>query len=158
MSNVIVTALLIIASVTAVAIVISTVIPSIQKSSQLVVRNNQEIAERIGTDIKIIAVASHGDGQLIEAWVKNIGIQPVDSLSRSDVFVITPGQRFRRLEYDESLSNGTWHEVPIGAQLNRSQTIQLKLLLPLENSLDDGIHLLKIGTPNGIVSEKAFSK
>lgn len=158
MNSVIVTGLLVVASVTAAAVVITTLLPSINESSQSVVRANREVATRIGTDIEIIAIAPDHSGQNIEAWIKNVGTVPIESFARSDIFLVTPGQSFELMTHDQLAGPGTWREEPAGITLSRSQTIHIEMVLPDGSPLGEGFHLLRVSTPNGVVAEKAFSK
>ena len=158
MNNVIVTGLLVVASVTAAAIAISTILPSIHSSSQSVVQANHEVASRIGTDIAIIAIGTNDEGDNIDAWVKNVGIEPIEPLNLFDIILIRPDRNIDFLAYDPQGIPGTWKEDPETRTLIRSQTIHLKLVLPEGTPLTEGIHYLRVSTPNGIVHEKLFSK
>ena len=158
MNNVIVTGLLVVAAVTAAAIAISTILPSIHSSSQSVVQANHEVASRIGTDISIIAIGTDYEGHNIDAWVKNVGIEPIEPLNLLDIILIRPDQHIDVLAYDRQGIFGTWKEDPETSTLIRGRTTHLKLVLPEGSPLMEGIHYLRVSTPNGIVTEKMFSK
>ena len=88
MDKVIVTGLLVIASVTAAVVVIMTIGPSVSRSSQSVVEAQRQAAERIKTSIEIISAVPRTNGVQVDAWVKNTGIASINAIDRSDVFLI----------------------------------------------------------------------
>ena len=101
MDKVIVTGLLVIGSVTAALIVILSLLPVIGSSSSAVIESQSEAANRIKTDIEVIAVS--GTGDRIIAWVKNVGTFSILAIDRSDVFLIRstdPGIRFDSMTYN----------------------------------------------------------
>ncbi|MFP6891075.1 MAG: hypothetical protein VCF07_15255, partial [Nitrospinota bacterium] len=77
MDKVIVTGLLVIASVTAAVLVITTILPTISSSSQSVASAQREAADRMRTSIEIIAVSSNAAGTQIDVWVKNVGTKTI---------------------------------------------------------------------------------
>ena len=157
MDKVIVTGLLIIGSVTAAVMVILTIGPSVSGSSQSVLEIQNEASIRIKTNIEVIAVAANSSGTQVDAWVKNVGVAPIYGLSASDVFVVTPGSRYDAMTYAASGDN-TWTELPSGASWDRGDTLHIAITLPTGNPLGAGNHLIRVSTPNGIVSERVFSK
>ena len=157
MDKVVVTALLVIGSVTAAVVVIMTIGPSIADGSQSVVEANREASVRIKTNIEIVAVASDLAGTQIDAWVKNVGATPIYGLEKSDVFVITSGSRFDSMTYAPSGAN-TWVEDPVDAAWNRADTLHMVITLPAANPLSAGTHMLRVATPTGVTAEKFFSR
>ena len=86
MDKVIVTALLVIAGVTAAGLVMTTLTPIIGSSSQSVVESQKDLSQRIQTDFDITAV--HADSSTsVRAWIKNVGGANISFLEQSDVFV-----------------------------------------------------------------------
>lgn len=153
MDKVIVTGLLVIAAVTAALVVVMTVIPSLGSTGQSVVQSQQEAAGRIMTSIEIIAVSAKTNR--IDAWVKNVGVATVSAVSKSDVFLVTPGTRYDAVKYNPAGGDNTWVEDPLGASWNRGDT--LHLVIDPAGTLPAGTHMLRIGTPNGVAAEYTFS-
>ena len=156
MDKVIVTALLTIGAVTAALVVIFSLGPSISSSGQAVSASSNEAADRIGTSIEIIAVAPNADGTQIDAWVKNVGVQPISPVSASDVFVITPGTRYDAMTYNTGGGDKTWKEDPVPSPWNRSDTLHIIIDLSA-SALTTGDHQLRVSTRNGITADMTFS-
>ena len=155
MDKVIVTALLIIGSVTAAVMVITTIGPSISEGSQSVIESNREAAIRLRTNIEVIAVAANTAGTQIDVWIKNVGVVPIYAIEKSDVFIVTPGTRFDYMTYAISGDN-TWSHDLVGLNWNRGDTLHIAIELPAGNPLTAGDHVVKISTPNGVLAEKVF--
>ena len=94
MDKVIVTALLVIASITGAVIAMNGMIPAISKSAHSLSEANEATAIRIGTNLEILGVASDSSDVEIEAWVKNVGIYSIGPVDSVEVFLITPGKGF----------------------------------------------------------------
>ena len=86
MDKVIVTALLVIAGVTAAALVVTTLTPIVGKSSRSVVESQKDMSLRIQTDITVIQVHSN-TATTTKAWVKSVGNSNVDFIEQSDLFI-----------------------------------------------------------------------
>ena len=158
MDKVIVTALLTIGAVTAAMVVIFSIGPSINSSSQAVAESQSESADRIRTSIEIIAVTSNAAGTQIDAWVKNVGVEPISPVNKTDVFVITPGARFDAMTFNTAGGPNTWYDSPLSSPWNRSDTLHMVITLPVGSPLAVGDHQLKVSTRNGIVADKTFSR
>lgn len=158
MDKVIVTALLTIGAVTAAMVVIFSIGPSISSSSQAVSESQNESANRIRTSIEIIAVTSNATGTQIDAWVKNVGVEPISPVNKTDVFVITPGTRFDAMTFNSAGGDNTWADNPLGSAWNRSDTIHIVITLPAADPLIVGDHRLRVSTRNGIIADKIFSR
>ena len=157
MDKVIVTALLTIGAVAAAMVVIFSLGPSINSSSQAVAESQNEAADRIRTSIEIIAVTSDAAGTQIDAWVKNVGVEPISPVNKTDVFVITPGTRFDAMPYDSAGGDDTWTDDPVSSTWDRSDTLHIVITLSAGNALVSGDHKLRVSTRNGIVADKTFS-
>ena len=157
MDKVIVTGLLIIGSVTAAVLVIITITPTIAETSQSMIESSREASNRIMTDIEVIAVATDPAGTRVDAWIKNVGVAQIQTISKSDVFVVTPGTRFDYMIYAPSGDN-TWIETPLGVSWNRGDTLHIAITLPTSNPLGVGNHVLKVATPNGVPAERTFNR
>ena len=158
MDKVIVTALLTIGAVTAAMVVIFSIGPSINSSSRAVAESQNESADRIKTSIEIIAVTSNAAGTQIDAWVKNVGVEPISPVNKTDVFVITPGARFDAMTFNTAGGDNTWTDSPLSSSWNRSDTLHMVITLPVASPLAAGDHQLKVSTRNGIVADKTFSR
>ncbi len=157
MDKVIVTALLTIGSVTAAMMVIFAIGPSISSSSQAVTESQNETANRIRTSIEIIAVTADAAGTQIDAWVKNVGVEPIRAISKTDVFIITPGTRFDSMTYNTGGGDDTWTDNPVSSPWNRSDTLHIVVTLPAASPLVSGDHKFRVSTSNGITADKTFS-
>ena len=158
MDKVIVTALLIIASVAAATLVMTTILPSISSGSQSVVETQQESAGRLRTSIEVIAATSDVTGTGVDAWAKNVGLDPINPINKADVFIITPGTRFDAMTYSTSGADNTWVEDPPGARWNRGDTLHIKVFLPAANPLTTGDHVIRVTTHNGVSADQTFSR
>ena len=104
MDKVIVTALLVIAGVTAAGLVMTTLTPIVGSSSQSVVESQKDLSRRIQTDFEITAVHADSD-VLVRAWIKNVGGENISFIEQSDVFVSsTDKEQFVFLCYDDPIS------------------------------------------------------
>ena len=157
MDKVIVTALLTIGAVTAALVVIMAIGPSVTDSSQAVSESQYEAADRIRTSIEIVAVASNSAGTQIDAWVKNVGVEPISPVSASDVFVITPGTRYDAMTYNTAGGDKTWTDNPVSSAWNRSDTLHIVIDLT-SSALTVGDHRLRVSTRNGITTDLTFSR
>ena len=158
MDKVIVTALLTIGAVAAAMVVIFAIGPSINSSSQAVAESQNETAGRIRTSIEIIAVTTNVSGTQIDAWVKNVGVEPISPVNKTDVFVITPGIRFDAMVFNTAGGDNTWTDSPLSSPWNRSDTLHMVITLPVASPLTSGDHRLRVSTRNGVVADKTFSK
>jgi len=156
--KVIVTALLIIASVAAASLVMTSILPSVSSGSQSAVESQQGSAGRLRTNIEVIAATSNVTGTAVDAWAKNVGLDPISPINKADVFIITPGTRFDAMTYSTSGGDNTWVEDPLGAKWDRADTLHIKVILPAASPLAIGDHVIRITTANGVRSDKTFSR
>ena len=110
------------------------------------------------TSIEVIAATTGVTGSTVDAWAKNVGLDPINSINKVDVFVITPGTRFDAMTYSTSGGDNTWVEEPQGARWDRGDTLHIKVTLPAANPLAIGDHVIRVSTPNGVIADKTFSK
>ncbi len=162
MDKVIVTGLLIVGAVAAAVVVIMTIGPSISGSSQSVVEANRATADKIKTNIEIIGIGVDSVGEQVDAWVKNVGVAPVDAIEKSDLFLIQPGTRFEALPYsgDPPSSNYWYSDLKENSQSwLRGDTMHVTVQLSTaDNILVDTLYTLRVSTPNGVTAEKSFSR
>lgn len=157
MDKVIVTALLIIAGVAAAGLVVTTLTPIIGSSSRSVVESQKNIASRIATDIKVIAVHPENSSTL-KVMVKNVGTENINSVEQSDVYVSDiDGSRFVPLVHGSG-SSDNWSvdsgDMPIWAQ---GKTVALTVRLSSASALESSHgYFLNFSTPNGVASQYRF--
>ena len=158
MDKVIVTALLMIASITGAVIAMNGMIPAISKSSHSLESANEAAVKRIGTDVEILGIASDSSEPEIEAWVKNVGIYSIGPVAAVDVFLITPGEGYFALEYDPTGVAGSWRESPLGSSWDRGEVLNLQMVIPQGFPISVSYHILRLATPNGVIGEEAFER
>ena len=158
MDKVIVTGLLVIASVTAAVLVITTILPTISSSSQSVASAQREAADRMRTSIEIIAVSSNATGTQIDVWVKNVGTKTITAIDRSDVFLAQEGTRFDAMTYHQAGGLNTWRTDSPDPTWSRGDTLHIIIAIHGFEPVGDGDHTLMVSTPNGITAEKSFQK
>lgn len=156
MDKVIVTALLTIGAVTVALMVILSIGSSVSSSGQAVSESQNEAADRIRTSIEIIAAAPNAAGTQIDAWVKNVGVEPISPVNQSDVFVITPGTRYDAMTFNTAGGDKTWKDDPLGSSWNRSDTLHIIIDLSA-SALTTGDHQVRVSTRNGVTADITFS-
>ncbi len=158
MSNVIVTAMLIIGSVTGAVIVITAILPSMGTSSQTVVEAQRAGAERERTALQVLGVAA-ADDCTINAWVKNTGATTIEGIDRSDVFLVRQdGSRFDALNYSSTGGAKTWSGdlKELGVAWEPNTTVQMNLKRATGDVAATGDYKLVMASPLGVTVEKPF--
>ena len=162
MDKVIVTGLLIIGSVTAAVIVILTIIPSVGTSSQSVVESQREASNRIKTSIEIIAVASSSTGDQVDAWVKNVGVNPIGPIDSTDVILLKlDGTWYNAMTYSTGGGPKTWNGLLTtgDSSWDNGDTLHVTIELTGDDLVDAGDNYrLTVSTPNGIRADYTFSR
>ena len=155
MDKVIVTGLLVIATVTAAVVVIMTIGPSVSRSSQSMVEAQRQAADIIKTSIEIITAVPRSNGVQVDAWVKNTGVASIIAIDRSDVFLIRiDGAWAEAMTYDSGAGGSkTWSGDL--TEWNRGDTLHITIDLT-NDPLTAGNYLLRVSTPNGTISEHIF--
>ena len=158
MDKVIVTALLMIASITGAVIAMNGMIPAISKSTHALESANQAVVKRIVTDVEILAIAADADESYLEAWVKNVGAYSIGPVASVDVLLITPGEGYSFLNHDLAANPGSWREDPVGSGWQRGEILNLHMVLPEDFPTSERYHILRLSTPNGVIGEQAFER
>ena len=162
MDKVIVTGLLAVGAVTVAVAAILALAPSISRSSQSVAESTRAAADRMGTNIEIIAVAVDSNGETIDAWVKNVGVARIDAIYKSDLFLIQRGTRFESLPYSgDTPGPKFWYGdlQESGDSWSRGDTLHVTARLPTaEKVLANIDYVLGMSTPNGISAYRTFAK
>ena len=124
----------------------------LDRSSEEAVEAQQEPPDRI----TIIAVApSNPTGDRIDARVKNVGLAPISTIDKSEIFVITPGVRFDTMTYSAGHEDNTWVEDPVGSSWNPKDTLHIIITLPAHRPLS-GEHTLRVSTSKGTIADQSF--
>lgn len=161
MEKVIVSGLLIIASIVAAVLTITVLAPTSVDSKNSLLATNQVAARSIGTNLDgIKAVPDTRNGVNVSAWFKNVGSVDVDPISAIDVFLLS-GDRLsgRYIPFSSRpTSPDRWAVVqPIGSVVwGKGETLQIQLTLDPANPISPGTHRVSLTTPNGISEDISF--
>ncbi len=169
MDKVIVTVMLIIASVAATAMAINAAFPAIVRSNNSIVRASQQVNERLETQIKIIMgtgeLDSNGTWQDTDAdakfdvtlWVKNVGASKILEIPEMDVFVGSSNS-YARIPYT-SYAAGLYpqwsYSLASGTEFTESNT--LKISVHYSTAQSSTTYLAKVITASGAYDEEYFS-
>ena len=158
MDKVIVSGLLLIASITAVVMTISIITPTIGSNSESVVRSNRIAVDAASTGLDgVSAVAVGGSGVSISAWFKNVGSVDVEPVTAIDVFLLTGDRQGGR--YIPFLNGAdSWEVVqPVGSNVwARGDILEIQLTLDQANPISPGTYKVSLKTPNGISGDISF--
>lgn len=163
MDKVIVTALLVIAGVTAAGLVMTTLTPIVGDSSRSVVESQKDLSERIETDLEITAAFAEST-IAAKAWIKNTGSTNISFLNQSDVFVSSLDRsQFVFLCFqpndDCTVADNNWNAferngtTPKEGYWTENETIQISIGLkdePLSRLDTSKTYNLEFSTANGI--------
>lgn len=150
--------MLTIAAIVAIVAVANAVLPSVGRTSGALISASGVVEDRIASQIEIVHATSQDGSADANVWVKNIGSQTVDPLSRVDV-LFGPSGNFQRIpqgsagcaapcwEYTLENSTSTWEP---------SST--LRITVHFSSNLATGTtYYVKVVTPNGIDDAKYFT-
>lgn len=151
--EVITNALLVIATVVAVSIFTTAMIPSVRDMSNTYYSLTTKLKERVGTDIKIIFVEVTDNS--LTFWVKNIGSNriAVSLLNLSDVFIVSNTTSYHFTLSDSNVS----YTIENGDSDNYwedGETLEVNVSV----SLDSGEYTLTFVLYNGIEDSEIFSR
>jgi flagellar protein FlaG len=150
--------MLTIAAIVAIVAVANAVLPSVGRTSGALISASGVVEDRIASQIEIVHATGQNGSADANVWVKNIGSQTVDPLSRVDVF-FGPSGNFQRIPqgnagctapcWEYTLENGTSTWEP-------SST--LRITVHFSSNLTTGTtYYVKVVTPNGIDDAKYFT-
>ena len=155
MDKVITTALLTMAAVVAAVLVINTMLPALGRSGSSLLSSSGAAADRIKTNVEIIAVSATSRSSVVEVWVKNVGVADLLAIDHSDVFIESPSELIRAIHGPGVPPNWTYAIEDVGGTiLEPTRTAKLTITLA---SLPPGKYVLRFITNNGVQAEKAFS-
>ena len=159
MEKVIVSGLLIIASVVA-AVIAVTVISSTSAGDQDSMFDSNRVATSfIGTGVEgLSAVVEDGNGAVISAWFKNVGSADISPISAMDVFLLR-GDRLSGTYIGIPPAADSWSVLdPLGSAVwPRGETIHIRLVLNA-NPIANGEYIVSLTTPNGVSGEVHFER
>jgi archaellum component FlaG (FlaF/FlaG flagellin family) len=160
MDKVIVTALLVVAGVTAAGVAVATLTPVMTKSSTAVVEKAKDTSDKIGTDVKIIMV--HPDSvkaDAIQAFVKNVGSVNIIPISESNIYIENAdGSAFYAPPYNAVAGDNTWQFTPaVPIYLGPGETMTIDIDLP-QDLVAANSYVLTFITPNAITDIFPFGK
>ena len=161
MDKVIVSGLLLIASVAAAVITISIITPALGSDNESIVRSNEVASTLTSTGFDgLTAVVDDASGLNISAWFKNVGSVDIDPISEIDVFLLT-GNRLsgRYIPYsDVPIATDRWDAVLPGnsSVWARGDTLQIKLTLESSSPISIGRYKISLTTPIGVSGDIFF--
>ena len=161
MDKVIVSGLLLIASVAAAVITISIITPALGSNNESIVRSNEVASNLTSTGVDgLTAVVDGGSGLNISAWFKNVGSADIDPISEIDVFLLAGNRtRGRYIPYSaDPISTDRWETVlPVNSSVwARGDTLQIRLTLDSSSPISIGRYHLSLTTPIGISGDVHF--
>lgn len=151
MDKVIVTILLIVAGVTASAVLVNSVYPVINQSEGAMISVAGTVNDRMKSNIKIIQAAN--EGAEVYVWVKNVGTVEIGSIEHSDIFFGPEGD-FARVTYGGSIPP-YWNYQIEGGDSEWKSTVTIKITIHM-GTAPSGTNMVKMVIPNGISDERIF--
>lgn len=161
MDKVLITGLLIVAAVTAAAVLFATIGPAIQRGGESVSSSIAKDSERLQTNLQIISVMPNHYSIVVDAWVKNTGSTDIRPISMLDVFLLrsdgTWGDSIAYYADGGALAGrNSWSTVP--PELSNwvpGVPLHIKLCMN-QNELSPGNYDLTVTTPNGVTGDYLF--
>ena len=160
MDKVIVSGLLLIASMAAAVITISIITPALGSDRDSITKSNRVATNFVGTGIEgLSAVVEGRNGAVVSAWFKNVGSADIKPVSAMDVFLLS-GNRFSGtyIEFSSPLPGvDSWSVLdPAGSVVwARGETIHIRLVLNAR-PIATGAYIISLTTPNGVSGEIHF--
>ena len=154
MDKVIVSALLIIASITAATITINVIGVGLDRGGTSLVQSQRDAAHRIQSGITIISAGyTDEEEEILNFWLKGSGNVVIKPLSSFDVFLRRgDGTWGEYIPYSDGEADGTWTPVPFTQTLNPRETLEIEVSL----KLNPGVHVLSVATPEGVTAKYVF--
>lgn len=160
MEKVIVSGLLIIASVVAAVIAVTAISSTSAVDQRSMFESNRVATNYVGTGIEgLSAVVEGRNGAVVSAWFKNVGSADIRPVSAMDVFLLS-GNRFSGtyIEFSSPPSGvDSWSVLdPAGSAVwARGETIHIQLVLNAR-PIATGAYIISLTTPNGVSDEIHF--
>jgi flagellar protein FlaG len=146
--------ILLIASLTIAGIFASMIISKSSAVQSLFATQTQVQRDIMLTNIKIVYVNANADNNIVKAYVKNIGINPIVSLDSVDVY-FGELNSLSKIPYNTA-SAPKWIYSDSSNTWNPKQTRELVITLDY-NLQTNKTYMLKVVLHNGITDEYIFS-
>ena len=146
--------ILLIASLTIAGIFASMIISKSSAVQSLFATQTQVQRDIMLTNIKIVYVNANADNNIVKAYVKNIGINPIVSLDSVDVY-FGELNSLSKIPYNTA-SAPKWIYSDSSNTWNPKQTRELVITLDY-NLQTNKTYMLKVVLHNGIADEYIFS-
>lgn len=151
--------MLTVAAVVAIAAVINSIMPAVNRAGQSLVTSADVADDRLNSRIEIIHATGQDGALVAQAWVKNTGSNQIIALDRVDVF-FGPEDNFQRIPYGgEGCTAPCWdYEVENDTVWNPTATLHITVALQAGDELAIGnTYFVKIVAPNGVDDSKFFT-
>lgn len=158
--EVIVTAILLIASVVAVVAFVDAVIPSVYDLSYSYSSLADNLGDKFKTAIDIVFIYPDPDENIVSVWIKNVGSTniPLSKLGYCDIFVLS-SSNYSNPRY-ESSTRPSWNYTLVngngGDTWNRGETIKASIYFDNE-SLPSNTTQITFFLYNGVSASDKFS-
>ena len=168
MDKVITSMLLIIAAVVATIVVINSVLPSIQRTSNDILAASDVVGGRLRSDVKIVEVSGVADDDFVQVWAKNVGAADIPALDKIDVF-FGETNNFARITYDADptcanpspppRTQNCWqYTLENDTKWAPFATLRITIyLVPADILVAGTEYVTTIVIPNGITASKVFT-
>jgi archaeal flagellar protein FlaG len=150
--------MLTIASIVAIVAVANAVLPSVGRTSGALISASGVVEDRIASQIEVVHATGQNGNPDATVWVKNIGANAVDPISRVDVF-FGPSNSFQRIPQGTAgCTAPCWEYTLENATTTWEQTSTLRITIHNGTNLTTGsTYYVKVVTPNGIADSKFFT-
>ena len=160
MEKVIVSGLLIIASVVAAVIAVTVISSTSAGDQNSMFESNRVATNFVGTGIEgLSAVVEGRNGAVVSAWFKNVGSTDIRPVSAMDVFLLSGNRSSGTYIEFSSPPSGvdSWSVLdPAGSAVwARGETIHIQLVLNAR-PIATGAYIISLTTPNGVSGEIHF--
>jgi hypothetical protein len=130
------------------------VYPAITESSSSISSAASKMSDRIESRVSIIQVGNNG--AIVEAWLKNIGINEITNIEQTDLFFGST-ENFGRITYASGPDLPYWEYQIEGGNAGWTQAVTINITIHLTEPLIPGKYVLKAVIPNGISDQTTFS-
>jgi flagellar protein FlaG len=156
-SGVMTEAILIIASIvvaTSVAGIVMSKVGSFESTFTATSENQKNI---MLTKLTIpYAIQNKTSTNIVEVWVKNIGIDPIINPASMDVYFGKVGS-VKRYQYNStSAIDDTWQFKTLPTIIQKTDAVQIRIT-EVNPGLSAGTYMIRITAPNGVYADYIFS-
>jgi archaellum component FlaF (FlaF/FlaG flagellin family) len=158
MDKVLITVLLVVASLLASSIVVNTVLPSVQRAGGDVAAVSARVSDRIRSDVRIVETAAVSGGTEVQIWAKNVGAVTIANPDRLDVFFGPVGDFQRIPPCAQTGGEPTCWEAAIENDTKwtpyATARITIRAASPLQAGND---YVVTVVLPTGVIASTVFS-